>query len=189
MRQTKADRAALVPLSEVAAELVRRGLWARFDPPSPGREPVPIDAEVLAHRVQLAAEAHGVALAEGWQGRAAVTAAGADLICAEVALAAAAQAEREARDAEASAAAEAAQPAAGSYVSLKETLEFMTPAMAERMMRARGSKIPFPGVLTVGMGQMAQAQRAADSHMLPDGDHPRALYPGGSNGVAPPSGE
>ena len=51
-RRKQADRAALVPLSEVAAELIRRGLWARFDPPSPGREPVPIDAEVLVQRVQ-----------------------------------------------------------------------------------------------------------------------------------------
>ena len=56
-RRKQADRAALVPLSEVSAELIRRGLWARFDPPSPGREPVPIDAEVLVQRVQLAAEA------------------------------------------------------------------------------------------------------------------------------------
>ena len=192
MGRKQDGRAALVPLSDVAAELIKRGLWARFDAPSPGHEPVLISAEVLAHRAQLAAEQYGVAITEGWHGHPCVTAAGADLILAEVALAAEAQREREARDAEASAAAEAAQrtaEAGSSYVSLGETLQFMSPQVAERMLRAQGTRIPFPGVITTEMGRALQAQRLAGSGMMPDGDFPRALYPGGSMGVAVPSDE
>ena len=59
---------------------------------------------------------------EGWRGHPAVSAVGADLIVAGVTQAAEVQRQREARDAEASAAAEAAQQAAGSFVSLRKRL-------------------------------------------------------------------
>ena len=56
------------------------------------------------------------------------------------------------------------------------------------MMRARGTKIPFPGIVSMDMAVAARSQRLRDSGLTWDGDFPRAaLYPGGSDGIAPPT--
>jgi hypothetical protein len=167
-RKAAATEPQLVPLSDVAAVLIERGLWQRWDPAMPGRPTQLVADEVMENRVRLQAEQHGVAIVAGWQGRACVSAAGADLIVAAVAAAVDELRELERRDAEAEAQRTTAQPSR-SYATLGETMAYMSPAAQMAMMRP-GSQVRMPGVVDMATIEAATRQRLADSGMTADGD-------------------